>query len=141
MQVRHILRVRSELRRRVLMANACARGRPMARLVLSAEERTYLERQVRRVIADEGIAQKVNQAEWQAAINTLIEYIRNGQIAAGFVAAIEHCGAILAAHTHLMALPTSCQTASSDLASSSRAILFCSAAFPKISRRSFPPVE
>jgi len=30
------------------MANACARGRPIAPLVLSAEERTYLERQVRR---------------------------------------------------------------------------------------------
>ena len=30
------------------MANACARGRPIAPLVLSAQERTYLERQVRR---------------------------------------------------------------------------------------------
>src|SRR5262245_64332058 len=34
--------------RRALMANACARGRPIAPLVLSAQERTYLERQVRR---------------------------------------------------------------------------------------------
>jgi transposase len=30
------------------MANARVKGRPVARLVLSAEERTYLERQVRR---------------------------------------------------------------------------------------------
>jgi hypothetical protein len=30
------------------MANACARARPIAPLVLSAQERTYLERQVRR---------------------------------------------------------------------------------------------
>jgi transposase len=30
------------------MANACARGRPIAPLVLSSQERTYLERQVRR---------------------------------------------------------------------------------------------
>ena len=30
------------------MANAGVKGRPVARLVLSAEERTYLERQVRR---------------------------------------------------------------------------------------------
>ena len=51
-----------------------------------------------RVIADEGIAQKVHQAEWQAAINSLTEHIRNGRIAAGFVAAIERCGAILAAY-------------------------------------------
>ena len=51
-----------------------------------------------RVIADEGIAQKVHQAEWQAAINFLTEHIRNGRIAAGFVAAIERCGDVLAVH-------------------------------------------
>lgn len=50
-----------------------------------------------RVIADEGIAHKVNNAEWQAAIDILIEHLRDGRIAAGFVAAIKHCGAILAA--------------------------------------------
>ena len=49
-----------------------------------------------RVIADEGIAQKVHQAEWQAEIDTLIGHIRAGRIAAGFVAAIERCGAVLA---------------------------------------------
>ena len=47
---------------------------------------------------DDGTAQKVHQAEWQAAIDTLIKHIRNGQVAAGFVAAIERCGAILAMH-------------------------------------------
>ncbi len=36
------------LERRALMANARVRGRPIARLVLSAQERAYLERQVRR---------------------------------------------------------------------------------------------
>jgi putative membrane protein len=51
-----------------------------------------------RVIADEGIAQKVRQAEWQAAVDTLIEHIRSGAIAAGFVAAIERCSAVLAAY-------------------------------------------
>ena len=35
-------------RRRALMANASMRGRPIAPLVLSAAERSYLERQVRR---------------------------------------------------------------------------------------------
>jgi putative membrane protein len=49
-----------------------------------------------RVIADEGIAQKVAAAEWQAAIDALISQIRDGQIAAGFVTAIERCGAVLA---------------------------------------------
>jgi putative membrane protein len=51
-----------------------------------------------RVIADEGIAQKVNNAEWQAAIDVLIGHIRDGRIAAGFVAATQRCGAVLAAH-------------------------------------------
>ena len=50
-----------------------------------------------RVIADEGIAKKVEGAEWQTAIDLLIGNIREGRIAAGFVAAIERCGAVLAA--------------------------------------------
>jgi putative membrane protein len=51
-----------------------------------------------RVIADEGIVQKVHQTEWQAAIDILIGQVREGRITAGFVAAVERCGAILAAH-------------------------------------------
>lgn len=51
-----------------------------------------------RVIADEGVAEKVGQADWQAAIDALVEHLREGRIAAGFVAAIERCGALLAAH-------------------------------------------
>ena len=51
-----------------------------------------------RIIADEGIAQKVTNAEWQAAIDALTPHMRDGRIAAGFIAAIERCGAVLAAH-------------------------------------------
>jgi putative membrane protein len=51
-----------------------------------------------RVIADEGIAQKVSNAEWQAAIDVLIGHIRDGRVTAGFVAAIQRCGDVLAAH-------------------------------------------
>jgi putative membrane protein len=51
-----------------------------------------------RIIADEGIAAKVHQTEWQKAIDTLTAHMRGGQIAAGFAAAIERCGAVLAAH-------------------------------------------
>ena len=51
-----------------------------------------------RIIADEGIAQKVRNAEWQAAIDALISHMRTGEIAAGFIAAIARCGAVLAAH-------------------------------------------
>jgi putative membrane protein len=52
-----------------------------------------------RIIADEGIATKVPNAEWQAAIDALTGHMRDGRIAAGFVAAIERCGAVLPDHT------------------------------------------
>jgi putative membrane protein len=51
-----------------------------------------------RIVADEGIADKVPSAEWQAAIDALTTHMRDGRIAAGFVAAIERCGAVLADH-------------------------------------------
>ena len=51
-----------------------------------------------RIIADEGIAQKVHASKWQAAIDTLTTHIREGRIAAGLIAAIERCGAVLAEH-------------------------------------------
>jgi putative membrane protein len=51
-----------------------------------------------RIIADEGIAQKVKQAEWQAAIEALTGHMHDGRIAQGFIAAIDRCGVVLAAH-------------------------------------------
>ncbi len=51
-----------------------------------------------RIIADEGIAAKVQNSEWQAAIDALTGHMRDGRIVAGFTAAIERCGAVLAAH-------------------------------------------
>jgi putative membrane protein len=51
-----------------------------------------------RIIADEGIAQKVQNSEWQAAIDALVNHMREGRIVAGFIAAIERCAAVLAAH-------------------------------------------
>jgi putative membrane protein len=51
-----------------------------------------------RIIADEGIAAKVGNSEWQAAIDALTAHMRDGRIAAGFTAAIERCSTVLAAH-------------------------------------------
>ena len=51
-----------------------------------------------RIIADEGVAQKVHASEWQAAVDALTTHMREGRIAAGFIAAIERCGAVLAEH-------------------------------------------
>ena len=51
-----------------------------------------------RIIADDGIAARVPQAEWQAAIDALVAHMRDGRIADGFVTAIETCGKKLAQH-------------------------------------------
>jgi len=51
-----------------------------------------------RIIADEGIAAKVPNTEWQAAVDALTAHMRDGRIADGFIAAIERCGAVLADH-------------------------------------------
>ena len=51
-----------------------------------------------RIIADDGIASRVPQSEWQIAIDALLEHMGDGRIAEGFIDAIEHCGAALAAH-------------------------------------------
>jgi len=51
-----------------------------------------------RIIADEAIASRVVQDEWQGAVDVLIEHMREGRIADGFVVAIERCGTVLATH-------------------------------------------
>jgi putative membrane protein len=51
-----------------------------------------------RIIADDGIAARVPQSQWQAAIDALVAHMRDGRIADGFVTAIELCGNELARH-------------------------------------------
>lgn len=51
-----------------------------------------------RIIADDGIAARVPQSHWQAAVDALVAHVRQDRIADGFVAAIALCGAVLAEH-------------------------------------------
>lgn len=51
-----------------------------------------------RIIADEGIAARVPQSEWQGAIDALVAHMRDGRIVDGFVTAIDVCGNELASH-------------------------------------------
>src|ERR1700756_2614618 len=44
-----------------------------------------------RIVADSGIAAKVKQSDWQEAVDALIGHMREGRIAAGYVAAIDRC--------------------------------------------------
>jgi putative membrane protein len=51
-----------------------------------------------RIVADQGIAARVPQAEWQAAVDTLVDHCRTGGIADGFISAIGTCGTVLSSH-------------------------------------------
>ena len=50
-----------------------------------------------RIIADGCIAGRVPQSEWQGAVDALIEHMKGGRIADGFIVAIDACGKVLAA--------------------------------------------
>jgi len=50
------------------------------------------------IVADAGINEKVGPEVWDEAVNALVTAIKAGRPADGFVAAIERCGAVLAAH-------------------------------------------
>ena len=51
-----------------------------------------------RIVADERIAARVAQSEWQGAVDALVGHMRDGRVADGYVEAIERCGRVLAAH-------------------------------------------
>jgi len=51
-----------------------------------------------RIIADDGIAARVPKAQWQGAVDVLVDHMRRDQVVDGFIAAIAICGDVLAAH-------------------------------------------
>jgi putative membrane protein len=62
-------------------------------LIFASTAERYAE-----IVADAGINEKVTPQVWDKAINELTAAIKAGRPADGFVAAIEQCGAVLAAH-------------------------------------------
>jgi len=62
-------------------------------LIFASSAERYAE-----IVADAGINQKVAPQVWDQAISELTAAIKAGRPADGFVAAIEQCGAVLAAH-------------------------------------------
>jgi putative membrane protein len=51
-----------------------------------------------RIVADEGIASRVPQREWQGAVDALVAHCSGGRVADGFISAIDTCGTVLATH-------------------------------------------
>jgi putative membrane protein len=62
-------------------------------LIFASAAERYAE-----IIADAGINERVGADVWNAAIADLTSAVKAGRPAEGFVAAIERCGAVLAAH-------------------------------------------
>jgi putative membrane protein len=91
-------------RTRRAVAYRVASGQFVARGIARKKDRSgvlifvSLAERYARIIADEGIASRVPQAEWQSAIDALISHMREGRIADGFITAIERCAAVLAVH-------------------------------------------
>jgi len=51
-----------------------------------------------RIVADEAVAARVPQSEWQDAVDALVGHMREGRVADGYVEAVERCGRVLAMH-------------------------------------------
>lgn len=62
-------------------------------LIYVAEAERYAE-----VIADEGIAARVSPEVWKSTIEVLTDALGQDRAAAGFIAAVEMCGAVLRDH-------------------------------------------
>jgi putative membrane protein len=62
-------------------------------LIFASKAERYVE-----IVADAGINDKVDSAVWDGAVAALVAAIKAGRPGDGFVAAIEQCGMVLAAH-------------------------------------------
>ena len=67
-------------------------GRTGVLLFVSVAER-HVE-----VLADSGINDKVAPEAWTDLVDAFLAKVRQGEVAAGFLAAVERCGALLAEH-------------------------------------------
>ena len=62
-------------------------------LIFASTAERYAE-----IVADAGINEKVDSQVWDNAVTALVEAIKAGRPVDGFMAAIEQCGSVLAAH-------------------------------------------
>ena len=50
------------------------------------------------IIADEGVAAKVDNRTWDHAVETFVSKVKAGAVTEGFIGCIEQCGEVLAGH-------------------------------------------
>ena len=71
---------------------AATKGRTGVLIFVSCAERYA------RIVADDAVAAKIADDEWQGALDVLLQEIRRERVADGFVGAIEECARLLAQH-------------------------------------------
>ncbi|HEY8124567.1 MAG TPA: hypothetical protein VIF88_03995 [Methylocystis sp.] len=71
---------------------ASTKGRTGVLIFVSCAERYA------RIVADDAIAAKIANDQWQGALDLLLQDMRRERVADGFVAAIEECARLLAQH-------------------------------------------
>ena len=59
-------------------------------LIFVSEAEHFVE-----IIADRGISQKVDNAQWQGIVNDFTQQVKNGNTKQGFVQCVEQCGQLL----------------------------------------------
>ena len=83
---------------RAAMEQFFARGVTQARNRMGVMIFVSLAEHYAHVIADDGVAARVEQKEWQDTVDALTGQIGAGRIADGFIEAIERSGDVLATH-------------------------------------------
>ena len=86
-------RAQAEARRQFALQGLDRTAERTGVLIFASAADRYAE-----IVADAGIDAKVPQAVWDDAVAVLVAAIGEGRPADGFVAAVERCGAVLAAH-------------------------------------------
>lgn len=73
-----------------------ARGLPRARGHAGVLIFVSIAEHYARIVADEALDDRISQAEWRAVVDEMTRHLREGHITEGFVAAVGHCGILLA---------------------------------------------
>ena len=83
---------------RAAMEQFFARGLTLTRNRMGIMIFVSLAERYARIVADDGVASRVDERVWQEAVDALTAEIARDHIADGFVAAIGRCGKVLAEH-------------------------------------------
>tara|TARA_R110001592_G_scaffold362925_2_gene678877 strand:+ start:4861 stop:5472 length:612 start_codon:yes stop_codon:yes gene_type:complete len=62
-------------------------------LIFVSAQECYVE-----ILTDQGVAQKINDAQWQSIVSIFVQHVKDNQVHEGFQECIKSCGKLLAEH-------------------------------------------